>query len=126
MISDPSMALHPSIVLQKGALPPDWRGARGLNFAARPGNGHVVLDVIGDIDATSLIAYWDGSWIETSPPGIAIMLGHASDTDRVPSETAQALQIDLSTALRERPRLWAMIVSNDTMSPAVEIGIDTV
>ena len=126
MIDDPSMAFCPSIALQKGALPPDWRGARGLNFAVSPAEGHVVLDVIGDIDATSLIACWDGSWIETSPPGITIMLGHASDTDRVPSETAQALRIDLSTALRERPRLWAMIVGNDTMSSAVEIGIDTV
>lgn len=126
MIADPSMALHPSIVLQKGALPPDWRGARGLNFTARPADAHVVLDVIGDIDATSLIAYWDGSWIETSPPGITIMLGHAPGTDRVPSETAQALRIDLSIALRERQRLWAMIVGNDTISPAVEIGLDTV
>jgi len=126
MIDEPNTALYPSIVLQKGALPSDWRGARGLNFAVSPADGHVVLDVIGDVDATSLIAYWDGSWIETSPPGITIMLGHASDTDRVPSETAQALRIDLGTALRERPRLWAMIVGSDTMSPAVEIGIDTV
>ncbi len=125
MIGDPSMALYPSIVLQKGALPPDWRGARGLNFAVRPGDGHVVLDVIGDIDATSLIAYWDGSWIETSPPGITIMLGYAAATDRVPNETAQALRIDLSIALCERPRLWAMIVGNDTMSAAVEIGLNT-
>lgn len=125
MIDEPNTALYPSILLQKGALPPDWRGARGLDFAVSAADGHVVLDVTGVIDATGLIAYWDGSWIETNPPGITIMLGHAGDTDRVPSETAQALRIDLSAALRERPRLWAMIVGNDTTSPAVEVGLDT-
>lgn len=121
----------PAFVLQRGVIPDAARGVDILELSmltnpASAAAGYLDLEVthLGDANSRAFEAYWDGTWIETSPPGITIVLGHRSTGGEQQSAAKTIVSIDVGIALSERPNLWAMVVADATMSPAVELHLD--
>lgn len=126
-----STSFEAATVLHRGLLPEDARSADivELRVAAappRPAPGRLDLEVtfLGDESSSVFEAYWDGSWIETTPPGITVMLGHRPTGKNQDRPSTRTISIDMGEALRERPNLWAMVIADATMSPATELRLD--
>lgn len=122
----------PALLLKRGALPDVARCEAILKLSvipdsARAAAGYLDLEVthLGEDGGGAFEAYWDGAWIETNPPGITIVLGHRATSALQRGAAKAILSIDVRTALFERPNLWAMVVADGTMSPAVELHLET-
>ncbi|MCA1200128.1 hypothetical protein K9B35_19345 [Sphingomonas sp. R647] len=119
--------------LQRGLLPDGCKSVDVIDVILAPdqspaSTGILQLDVtyLGSEGSHAFVACWDGSWIETSPPGLSVLLGHHGSGDEHAAPTKQTLCIDMGAALRERPAFWAMAIANNAMSPATQVTAEPV
>lgn len=118
------------IKLEEGPLPPDCQGVDILDIflpledgANSDGILQIEVSYHGASGSHDFLARWDGSWIDTELPGLTVLLGHRRLRESDARPTLETFRIDMSVALRERSKLWAMVIANSTMSPAAQISL---
>jgi hypothetical protein len=68
-------------------------------------------------------AYWDGSWMESNPPGMNIVLSHDAKGDTCKAIVTKMVQINLADVAAKEPRFWAVLASGGVRSSRVEVGV---